>query len=295
MKNDINGIVLLNKPQGLSSNALLQQVKRLFNAKKAGHTGSLDPLATGMLPICFGEATKFCQYLLDADKTYIATGLLGVKTNTADALGEVIEKAPPFAITKNELLAVLSQFNGKIKQIPSMFSALKHKGQPLYKLAREGKTIERAAREVSIYALELFAFDGQYFEIKVSCSKGTYIRNLVEDIGDTLGVGAHVTQLHRTSTAGFSSEQMHTLLELQEKTVVELNQCLLPVDSAIQKLPSLSLTSQQLLSLRQGKRIMGIAFQTIGSVRLYNEEGEFVGLGELMESGELSVKRLLAF
>ncbi|WP_347252583.1 tRNA pseudouridine(55) synthase TruB [Legionella sp.] len=290
----INGIILVNKPQGLSSNTLLQQVRRLFRAKKAGHTGSLDPLATGMLPICFGEATKFCQYLLDADKCYEATGLLGVKTNTGDALGEVIKTISSFALTESDMLAALKQFTGTIKQTPSMFSALKHKGTPLYKYAREGITLERPAREITIHALELMAFNGKQFDIKVSCSKGTYIRNLVEDIGDLLGVGAHVTKLHRLSTAGFDMEIMYTLDELQQKNTAELIDCLLPMERAVNYLPRLNVSVEEVSTLRQGKRLNRANQEELkGCIRLYHNDC-FIGLGEI-SAGNLSVKRLLAF
>ncbi|ARG96410.1 tRNA pseudouridine(55) synthase TruB [Legionella micdadei] len=290
----INGILLVNKPQGLSSNAVLQQVRRLYRAKKAGHTGSLDPLATGMLPICFGEATKFCQYLLDADKCYEATGVLGVKTNTGDVLGEVIKTTPPFTLNESDLLIALKQFKGTIKQVPSMFSALKHKGTPLYKYAREGITIERPAREITVHELELIAFSGNQFEIKVSCSKGTYIRNLVEDIGDLLGVGAHVTKLHRLSTAGFGNAKMYTLDELQQKSPEELVDCLLPMERAVSYLPRLDLGNDEISALRQGKALDWIGKnEASGCVRLYNNNC-FIGLGEL-NAGNLSVKRLLAF
>lgn len=294
-KRAIHGILLLNKPQGLTSNAVLQRVKHLFKAKKAGHTGSLDPLATGMLPLCFGEATKFCQYLLDADKCYEARGLLGIKTNTADSLGEVIETCSSFNLTKSDLEKVLNQFKGKIKQIPSMFSALKHKGNPLYKYAREGITIEREAREITIHELGLLAFDGKQFDIKVSCSKGTYIRNLVEDIGDSLGVGAHVTKLHRLHTAGFENERTYSLEELEAKSEVELNDCLIPMDRAVNYLPSLTLNSAEILALSHGKFISGkIENNLEGIVRLYDESGTFAGLGNLDCLGNLSVQRLLA-
>ena len=289
----INGILLANKPQGLTSNALLQQLKHLYRARKAGHTGSLDPLATGMLPICFGEATKFCQYLLDADKCYEATGVLGIKTNTGDVLGEVIEETESFNISKSELLAVLEQFKGKTKQIPSMFSALKHKGKPLYKYAREGINIERAAREITIEELELKAFDGKSFEIRVLCSKGTYIRNLVEDIGERLGVCAHLGKLHRLHTAGFANEPMYNLDELQNKTSTELQTCLLPLVRAVSYLPTLGLNSQEVDFLRQGRVLKKEMDGIRGSVRLYDEMGQFVGLGELDEH-TLTVKRLLS-
>jgi tRNA pseudouridine55 synthase len=294
-KQTINGILLVNKPQGLTSNGLLQRVKHLYKAKKAGHTGSLDPLATGMLPLCFGEATKVCQYLLDADKCYEASGLLGIKTNTADALGEIIETCSSFSLTQSDLENALKQFQGKIKQTPSMFSALKHKGRPLYKYARNGITIEREAREITIHELELVAFDGKLFDIKVTCTKGTYIRNLVEDIGDLLGVGAHVTKLHRLNTAGFVNEPMYSLEELENKSEAELKACLLPMERAVNFLPALTLTDTEILALRQGKGLGRVVENELeGSIRLYDEAGLFVGLGELDSSGNLSVRRLLA-
>ncbi len=296
LKKSINGILLLNKSQGLTSNALLQRVKHLYRAKKAGHTGSLDPLATGMLPICFGEATKLSQYLLDADKCYEAQGLLGITTNTADAMGEIINNTASFNITQTELENAFKHFKGKIKQIPSMFSALKHKGTPLYKYAREGITIEREAREITIHVLELVGFDGKEFDIKVVCTKGTYIRNLIEDIGNHLGVGAHVTKLHRLYTAGFANEPTYTLEALENKTEQELLDCLLPIDRAINYLPSLTLLVDEILALRQGKTLAkaSIELEQDNLVRLYNEIGHFVGLGKLNES-KLSVQRLLAF
>ncbi len=293
--NPVNGILLLNKPQGLTSNAVLQQIKRLYRAKKAGHTGSLDPLATGMLPVCFGEATKFSQYLLDADKCYEATGLLGIKTNTADALGEIIEEISSFQITRAQLEVVLNEFKGKIKQIPSMFSALKHKGTPLYKYAREGITIEREAREIIVHNLELTAFDGKSFAIKVVCSKGTYIRNLVEDIGERLGVGAHVTQLHRVNTAGFAEEPMYNLDVLQNKPQEELYACLLPVDRAVQYLPWLNLNLTEVAALRQGKVLSKPSSNAIqGHIRLYDECENFVGVGECKDRSTLMAKRLIS-
>ena len=292
----LNGILLANKPQGLTSNALLQRIKHLLRAKKAGHTGSLDPLATGMLPLCFGEATKFCQYLLDADKCYEATGLLGIKTNTADALGEVIESCSSFNLTTAELEQALNQFRGKIKQIPSMFSALKHKGRPLYNYARAGITIERKAREITVHKLELLAFDGRQFDIRVSCSKGTYIRNLVEDIGNQLGVGAHLTKLHRINTAGLLTESMYTLTDLESKSQAELKDCLLPMDRALIHLPAFTLNTEEILALRQGKVLKkNDTREWEGCIRLYDEAGQFVGLGILDPLGNLAVRRLLGF
>ncbi|MDI9818921.1 MULTISPECIES: tRNA pseudouridine(55) synthase TruB [unclassified Legionella] len=290
----INGILLVNKSQGVSSNAVLQRAKRLYQAKKAGHTGSLDPLATGMLPICFGEATKFCQYLLDADKAYQATGLLGIKTSTADALGEIIEEQENVVVSESQLRAAMVSFRGNIKQIPSMFSALKHKGLPLYKYAREGVNIERNARDIIIHQLELTAFDGHSFTIDVRCSKGTYIRNLVEDIGDYLGVGAHVTRLHRSYTAGFDYEKMYTLDELENTEPQQLLSCLLPIESAVKHLPVLTLDDTQVLALRQGRSVKDERFANVaGCVRLHNEAAQFIGLGELQPLNTLVVKRLL--
>lgn len=290
----VTGILLVNKPQGLTSNAVLQQVKHLYQAKKAGHTGSLDPMATGMLPICFGEGTKFCQYLLDADKCYETTGLLGIKTNTGDAMGEVISREDSFTLSESILEEVLSQFRGLIKQIPSMFSAIKHQGTPLYKYARAGKSIDREAREVLIHDLVLNRFDGQQFDLTVSCSKGTYIRNLVEDIGDKLGVGAHVTRLHRAYTSGFKNEKMYTLDELHTRSHEELLSYLLPIDRAICHLPRLSLSPDDIQSLRHGKTITcPVKEGFLGCVSLYENDSHLVGLGELEPTGVLKVKRLL--
>lgn len=293
-KHPIDGILLLNKPQGLSSNSVLQQVKRLFQAKKAGHTGSLDPLATGMLPICFGEATKVSQYLLDADKTYRATGLLGIQTSTADALGEVIKQVETVQVSLAQLQTVLASFVGSIQQVPSMYSALKHQGTPLYKLARRGVEIERQAREIVINHLELEAFDGRKFTITVSCSKGTYIRNLVEDIGEALGVHAHVTMLHRLSTAGFTADSMHTLDELKMMSQDARLNLLLPIEQAILYFPVLVLSDDEIKALQQGKRVVcpGI---TECCYRLQDSRQGFWGLVEGDGDGGVKVKRLLSF
>lgn len=292
---NINGILLVNKPPGLTSNAVLQQVKRLYRAKKAGHTGSLDPMATGMLPVCFGEATKFCQYLLDADKCYEVTGLLGAKTNTGDATGEVIAHKEAFSVSPEELNMVLTEFLGNIQQIPSMFSALKHQGTPLYKYARAGIDIERKARNISIHDLQLNQFDGKQFSLTVTCSKGTYIRNLIEDIGEKLGTFAHVTRLHRLYTAGFDKEPMFTIDNLQGQSEDQLLSCLLPLDRAVNHLPRLTLNQDEVQALRQGKKLSDIKSQIIsGRVRLYENDVQFIGLGELEDTGLLSVARLLS-
>lgn len=290
----IDGILLINKPAGLTSNAVLQRTKRVFRAKKAGHTGSLDPMATGMLPICFGEATKFCQYLLDADKCYDVTGRLGIKTNTGDATGEVVLVNDAFTITEAMLRTTLSQFVGPIKQVPSMFSALKHQGQPLYKYARAGIDIERPPRDIMIHELILTAFDGEALTLSVTCSKGTYIRNLIEDIGERLGLGAHVTRLHRLYTAGFSDKPMLTLEALEGQSDAWLDAQLLPMDLAVNHLPRLALPSEVVQQLQQGKVVNDWPMTDgIGSVRLYEEGIDFVGLGELDANGFLKAKRLL--
>jgi tRNA pseudouridine55 synthase len=295
-KSLIDGILLFNKSEGLTSNSALQKVKRLFGAKKAGHTGSLDPLATGMLPICFGEATKICQYLLDADKCYETTGLLGLKTNTADATGVVIAQVNDFSINEEQLATVLNRYRGKIKQIPSMFSALKHNGTPLYRLAREGIEIERKARDIFISQLQLEQFDGKQFSLTVGCSKGTYIRNLVEDIGDSLQVGAHVTRLHRVYTSGFQDMPMYSLDELQEMSSTQRLDCLVPMDKAVDYLTAVILSDTEVLTLRQGKTVVNkIQVDVADCVRLYNEQTQFIGLGERQINGDIKAKRLLSF
>ena len=292
----IDGILLLDKPQGISSNAALQQVKRLYGARKAGHTGSLDPLATGMLPICFGEATKFSQFDLDSDKTYSATGLLGVKTSTSDAMGEVISEVQHVSVTESELSAVLAQFQGESLQTPSMYSALKHQGVPLYKYARKGIEIARPARPIQIHDLQLLQFQNNSFDIRVSCSKGTYIRNLVEDIGDILSVGAHVTQLRRLFTKGYEAHKMYSLDILQTLSPQDLLSLLLPVDTPILHLPALTLSFDEVVSLRQGKIVPRDSQGLTGEcLRLYGENQYFVGLGHWLAEGQLGAKRLISF
>lgn len=295
-KRNINGILLVNKPQNLTSNAVLQHVKRLFRAKKAGHTGSLDPLATGMLPVCFGEATKVSQYFLDADKCYTTTGLLGIKTNTADATGDIIAQVDDVNISNQQLCDVIAEFSGDIKQTPSMFSALKHHGKPLYKYAREGIDIERNARDITIHDIQLNRFDGRCFELTVTCSKGTYIRNLVEDIGDHLGVGAHVTQLHRNYTAGLAEYPMYTLDELNHHTPESLLQYLIPMDKAVEHFPKMILSDHDVADLRLGRTISTIqSNDATDSFRLYDQAGLFIGLGEWHGIHLLKPKRLICY
>lgn len=302
VKRAIHGIILVNKPKDDTSNAVLQKVKRIYGAAKAGHTGSLDPMATGMLPICFGEATKVCQYLLDADKCYVATARLGIKTTTADATGAVVAEVSHFDISQSALLQVLQQFTGQIEQVPSMYSALKHQGVPLYRLARQGIEIARQPRAVHIYELQCMHFDGQSFQVMVRCSKGTYIRNLIEDIGEALGVGAHVTHLHRSYTAGLAQQPMYSLETLAAFSLEEKMSKLLPMSVAVAHFPLMTLTAAQLLALRQGKRVAGadLSDDTLMSqqhervVRLVDEQQQFVGLGVIDGESVLRVKRLLS-
>ncbi len=297
IRDRIDGILLVNKPLGLTSNGILQRVKHLYNAKKAGHTGSLDPLATGMLPICFGEATKFCQYLLDADKCYEVTGMLGIKTTTGDAEGEVISSTEDFVISREQIEAVVQQFTGPIMQIPSMFSALKHEGTALYHYARAGIDIPRPARPVTIYSIEIKSFDGVNLSLIVRCSKGTYIRNLIEDMGSALNVGAHVTHLHRSYTAGFECEHYYDWDSLEAMSSTERMNCLLPMERAIAQFPVFTITGEERQKLQQGKSLIPEQpiVEPAAIHRLYDDEHQFIGLGMFNEEGYLTVKRLLSY
>lgn len=296
----INGVLLLDKPCQLTSNSALQKVKRLFHAKKAGHTGSLDPLATGMLPICFGEATKYCQFLLEADKCYQVKGKLGVKTTTGDSEGEVLETADVTdAIDKATLIDTISSFKGDIWQLPPMYSALKKNGVPLYKLARKGIEVERKKRQVRIYDISLTAFDWPYFSMTVRCSKGTYIRTLVEDIGDVLGLGAHVVELHRLYSEPYQGAMMQSLTSLQAMVdnnhYQALNDLLLPVESMLSHLPTLTLAKESLKEVRHGRtvRLNGTDAKTEGPfIRLFDSVDAFIGVGEVIEGSLLKAKRL---
>jgi tRNA pseudouridine55 synthase len=292
---DIDGIVLLDKPLGLSSNQALQQVRKLFQARKAGHCGSLDPLATGVLPICLGEATKFSSYLLGASKCYRASCRLGQTTASGDAEGEIIKTAP-VQVEVTQIEQLLPRFVGEIEQIPPMYSALKHQGKRLYQLAREGKQVERAPRKITIHQLTMLGFDGQTLDIDVSCSKGTYIRTLAEDIGSELGCGAHLSALHRSSVDVFDEAdafRMMQLEDLQAQGMAQLDALLLPVSAALTQFPEIMLNASDSHDMRQGRRIGLAATAEPGLRRLYTSEGVFLGLGELAASGELSAKRLM--
>lgn len=292
----VNGLLILDKPLGLSSNAALQRVKRLFNAAKAGHTGSLDPLATGVLPLCLGEATKFSQYLLDADKAYSTVATLGIKTTTGDAEGEAISEQPVH-VTQSDITQLLPDFTGEIQQVPPMYSALKHKGQPLYKLAREGKEVERPARTVTIKQLSLESYAQPDCTLNVECTKGTYIRTLVEDIGDALNCGAHVSVLRRTKAGPYTEAQSYTLEALEklheEKGPEALDALLLPLDSAAQHWPAVRPGKTACFYLQQGQPIQVSGAPPTGLVRLYTDE-QFIGIGEIMDDGKVAPKRLIA-
>ncbi|WP_126454650.1 tRNA pseudouridine(55) synthase TruB [Sulfuriflexus mobilis] len=293
---NISGIVLLDKPLGLSSNKALQEVKNLFFARKAGHTGSLDPLASGLLALCFGEATKISNFLFDANKHYRATGKLGEITTTGDAEGEVIESRPVPELDVARLEAVLEQFKGEISQVPPMYSALKHKGEPLYKLARQGIEIEREPRQVTIYSLSLIELTADSFTIDIECSRGTYIRTLVEDIGKALGCGAYVTALRRTGLGPFDEADMVTLDTLKavyEQDKTQLKQFLRPTSSALEDWPEVNLTEDMAFYMRQGQPVIVPHAPTEGWVRL-NVGGErFLGMGQILDDGRVAPKRLL--
>ena len=287
----------MDKPAGISSNDVVQQAKRLFGAQKVGHTGSLDPLATGVLPLCFGEATKFSQYLLDADKKYWAQVRLGITTETGDADGEVIAQADASSVTPAQAVAALETFVGEIEQIPSMYSALKHQGQPLYKLARKGIEVERAPRQVSIYSAELLQFSEASIELRVHCSKGTYIRSLAEDLGAALGCGAHVSALRRLAAGPYEEGQATTLAELCETNDMrEMDALLLPVSSAVDSWPAVRLHEDTAHYVRQGQPVQVAHAPTDGWVQIFElaEEDRFLGVGEILTDGRVAPRRLVA-
>jgi tRNA pseudouridine55 synthase len=296
----INGILILDKPKGVSSNQALQSVKRLYFAAKAGHTGSLDPLATGVLPLCFGEATKFSQYLLDADKSYESTFVLGVATATGDAEGEVLATQSAAEITQTEIEQALEAFRGQIEQVPSMYSALKHNGQPLYKLARQGKEVEREPRTVVVKTLELRDFrPGEQAEIDVyiECTKGTYVRSIAEDLGAALGCGAHVSALRRTQAGPFGIESSVTFSALEalksNDQLAEMDEFLLPSDTALGAMPLVQLTESGGFYIRQGQPVQVPNAPCNGMVRVALETGEFLGVGEILDDGRVAPRRLI--
>jgi len=293
----VDGILLLDKPLGISSNDALQKVKSLFKAQKAGHTGSLDPLADGMLPICFGIGTKLSAFLLDADKHYWVRVKLGVTTATGDAEGEVLQTRSAEGVGREQVEAVLPRFLGTISQLPPMYSALKHQGQRLYKLAREGIEVEREPREISIHSIELGAFEDDEFEMQVHCSKGTYVRTLAEDIGEALGCGAHVIGLRRTGVGPYTGLPMVTLdqvRELAEQGQEALDALLLPVDTALGEWPAVQLSKDSAYYLKMGQPVLVPKAPTEGWVRLYEGEDRFIGVGQVDDDGKIAPKRLMA-
>ena len=293
---DIHGILLLDKPAGMTSNDALQRVKRLYDARKVGHTGSLDKTATGLLPLCFGDATKFSAYLLNADKHYQAICNLGSETTTGDAAGEVLNQRPIPDLHEEYLESVLEEFRGEIQQVPPMYSALKHKGQRLYKLAYQGLEVERRARPVTIHQLQLIKLEDSCFEIDVVCSKGTYIRTLAEDIGKRLGCGAHVGSLRRLGAGPYSAENMidmPTLDKLAAEGQQSLDSQLLNVDTALLSLPEVTLVESVAFYLCQGQAVMVPNAPTTGLLRIYDSGKQFLGLGEVLDDGRIAPRRLV--
>ena len=294
----MHGIVVLDKALGGSSNHALQLVKRLFDANKAGHTGALDPLATGVLPLCLGEATKVSQFLLDSDKAYRARIKLGVRTDTADSEGEVIETADAGAVTEAQIKSALTQFEGDIEQVPPMYSALKRDGQPLYKLAREGKTVEREPRAITVYSIELTDFDpqSQELEIEVDCSKGTYIRTIADDLGQIIGCGAHIIALRRLKAGAFTLADSQSLEELeaakQAGGFTAIDAMLMPMDKAIDTLPAVHLPAYTAQFLKQGQAVQVNKPPADGLLRLYEDE-EFIGIGVIDVDGKVAPKHLI--
>ena len=299
----VDGIVLLDKDTGMSSNFALQRVKRIYNAAKAGHTGALDPLATGMLPICLGEATKFSQHLLDADKRYLVTAKLGVRTDTSDSDGEVVQTRP-INFTEQQLEEALEHFRGETMQVPSMYSALKYQGQPLYKYAREGKEVPREARPINVFELNFIKLEGDELTLDIHCSKGTYIRTITDDLGEMLGCGAHVIMLRRTGVAGYPYDKMVTLEQLEallaqaqaeERPPKELlDPLLLPMDTAVSGLKEINVSDELAHYLMNGNPVQVANLPVDELVRItLGEAKQFVGIGQMNEDGLLAPKRLV--
>ena len=292
----ISGIIVLDKAVGLSSNKALQEVKWLFEANKAGHTGSLDPLATGVLPLCLGEATKVSQFLLNSDKRYRARIKLGIRTDSADSEGQVIAQCDEVNVSREQVEQALQSFKGETQQIPPMHSALKVDGVPLYKLAREGKTIPREARSICVYELELTDFQGDEIELEITCSKGTYIRTIADDLGQDLGCGAHIIALRRLQAGAFTEADCvstDALREVKEKHGMDrLDQNLIPMDRAIEGLPEVNLPNIAASQFKNGQSVLVRHLPEEGLVRLYEEE-QFIGIGCIDDDGKVAPKRLI--
>ncbi|CAI1012372.1 tRNA pseudouridine(55) synthase TruB [Serratia proteamaculans] len=300
---DIHGVLLLDKPQGLSSNDALQKVKRLYNANRAGHTGALDPLATGMLPICLGEATKFSQFLLDSDKRYRVIARLGQRTDTSDADGQIVQERP-VNFTQAQLDVALDSFRGDIKQVPSMYSALKYQGKKLYEYARQGIEVPREARSITVYELQFIRWEGDELELEIHCSKGTYIRTITDDLGELLGCGAHVIYLRRLQVATYPTERMVTLEQLnelleqahrQEVAPAELlDPLLMPMDSPVENYPEVNLLPVVAGYVKQGQPVQVAGAPASGMVRITEgEERKFIGVGDIADDGRVAPRRLV--
>jgi tRNA pseudouridine55 synthase len=298
MRRQVHGILLLDKPPGFTSNAALQKVKRLFGAKKAGHTGSLDPIATGMLPICFGEATKFSQFLLESDKSYEVQAKLGIQTTSGDTEGEVVSIRPFNHVTADGINLQMKKFMGEIEQTPPMFSAIKVNGKPLYELARKGIVVERKTRRIRIYDLTLDHFSEDIFSFTVRCSKGTYVRTLVEDTGEALGCGAHVIGLRRMYVAPYHNQKMIALSSVEEmaatSSMAELDDALLPIATSVESYPAVKLSTAAQFYLRMGQAVRVTLPPTSTMVRLFSEDDRFLGVGEVTGDGRVKPSRLLS-
>ena len=294
---NINGIVLLDKATGQSSNYALQRVKRLLNANKAGHTGSLDPLATGVLPLCLGEATKISQFLLEADKRYLVKVVLGERTDSGDSNGVTLKVQKRIDVEHEALVVALKKFEGKIQQLPPMHSALKHKGVPLYKFARKGVNVERKLRSITIHRIILLNFENNIADIDVTCSKGTYIRTLADDLGKTLGCGAHVGQLRRIQAGRFTIDNCVKLDDLeaieQSRGLDALDELLIPMDQAITEMPRVLLERKKAKQIKSGQAVLLDEAPERGLVRLY-EDKSFIGIGVINVEGKVAPRRLVA-
>ena len=306
---DVHGVVVLDKPAGMSSNDAVQRVKRLFGARKVGHTGSLDPLATGVLPLCLGEATKFSRFLLDSDKEYRTQVRLGIATASGDADGEVVAERPVEGVTRECIEEALDAFRGEIEQVPSMFSAVKHQGQPLYKLARQGIEVERKARPVTIYRNELVDFQGDTLVLDIHCSKGTYVRTIAHDLGEALGCGAHVFALRRTMAGPYREDDLLTFEQLEcGRRQGRVDDALRPIASTVGQWPPVELNGAPAFYLKQGQPVLVPHLPTTGWVRLYEgaaetatieasepaaAHGRFIGVGEILDDGRVAPRRLI--
>ena len=300
----VNGVLLLNKPIGLTSNKVLQKVRWIFDANRAGHTGALDPLASGVLPLCFGEATKFSQYLLDSDKYYRSTYTLGIKTETGDSEGTIVCQQDASHITRQQIEKEIHNFVGDIDQVPSMYSALKHNGQPLYKLARQGIEVDRPARRITITEYKITDFrpgPNPQVDVQVHCSKGTYIRSLSEDLGEALGCGAHVSALHRYKAGPFDEQQTVSLEALEalkeQNEIDQLDRLLMPVDTAVSDRPIIEINQIMAGYFQLGQEIsVNKVFKQAQEgdiVRVFREGGDFLGIGTVTKDGKIAPKRLI--